>query len=58
MFRPYEQPSGPQPARPDYSMAPPRHGEASATPLASYAPLPSNWDQLDLDQRVRSIGEW
>lgn len=33
--------------------------EMSTAPAPKlYAPLPSDWDQLDLDQRVRSIGEW
>lgn len=58
MFRPYEQPQSKPPSRPDHAMAPPQHVEGSAAPVKVYAPLPSNWEQLDLDQRVRSIGEW
>ncbi len=58
MFRPYDQPPSHPPSRPDYAVAPPQRFEASAAPVKVHAPLPSNWDQLDLDQRVRSIGEW
>lgn len=58
MFRPYDQPPSNPPSRPDYAMAPPQRFEGSTAPVMVYAPLPSNWDQLDLDQRVRSIGEW
>ena len=58
MFRPYEMPPSRGPSMPQGATG---AREVQPPPVAApiaHAPLPSNWDQLDPDQRVRSNGEW
>lgn len=61
MFRPYETPQNPPPSRPQNAMDAAPHGRRATDQQAApkvYAPLPSNWEQMDPDQRLRCVGEW
>lgn len=61
MFRPYETPQSPPPSRPQNAMSAAPHARRITDQPASpnvFAPLPSDWEQMDLDQRVRCVGEW
>jgi hypothetical protein len=59
MFRPDDTPPSSPPSRPEHATSLPQRMDSAATSVPKvYAPLPSNWEQMELDQRVRCVGEW